>query len=121
MKQYMKYVKPYALYFLLAPILMLVEVVGEVFMPKFLANIINIGIPEKNTGYIVAMGFAMAGMAIVMMLGGIGGGYFSADASTRFSFSEKVRSGHTKVTAVNPNTSSRNRTITDLEYFLFSI
>ncbi len=84
MKQYMKYVKPYALYFLLAPVLMLVEVVGEVFMPKFLANIINIGIPEKNTGYIVAMGFAMAGMAIVMMLGGIGGGYFSAKASVSF-------------------------------------
>ena len=72
MKQYMKYVKPYALYFLLAPILMLVEVVGEVFMPKFLANIINIGIPEKNSAYIIAMGFAMAGMAIVMMLGGVG-------------------------------------------------
>ena len=84
MKQYMKYVKPYALYFLLAPILMLVEVVGEVFMPKFLANIINIGIPEKNTAYIVAMGLAMAGMAIVMMLGGIGGGYFSAKASVSF-------------------------------------
>jgi len=83
-KQYMKYVKPYALYFLLAPILMLVEVVGEVFMPKFLANIINIGIPEKNTAYIVAMGLAMAGMAIVMMLGGIGGGYFSAKASVSF-------------------------------------
>ncbi len=84
MKQYMKYVKPYALYFLLAPVLMLVEVVGEVFMPKFLANIINIGIPEKNTAYIVAMGLAMAGMAIVMMLGGIGGGYFSAKASVSF-------------------------------------
>jgi len=83
-KQYMKYVKPYALYFLLAPVLMLVEVVGEVFMPKFLANIINIGIPEKNSAYIVAMGFAMAGMAIVMMLGGIGGGYFSAKASVSF-------------------------------------
>ena len=84
MKQYLKYVKPYAVYFLLAPILMLVEVVGEVFMPKFLANIINIGIPQQDTGYIVAMGFAMAGMAVVMMLGGIGGGYFSAKASVSF-------------------------------------
>ena len=84
MKQYLKYVKPYAVYFLLAPVFMLVEVVGEVFMPKFLANIINIGIPQQDTGYIVAMGFAMAGMAITMMLGGIGGGYFSAKASVSF-------------------------------------
>ncbi len=84
MKQYMKYVKPYALYFLLAPVLMLVEVVGEVVMPKLLANIINIGIPTGDTGYIVRMGLGMAGMAIVMMLGGVGGGFFSARASVSF-------------------------------------
>lgn len=84
MKQYMKYVKPYAIYFLLAPVLMLVEVFGEVVMPKLLANIINVGIPAGDSGYIVKMGLAMAGMAIVMMLGGIGGGYFSAKASVSF-------------------------------------
>ena len=84
MKQYMKYVKPYALYFLLAPVLMLVEVVGEVVMPKLLANIINIGIPAGDTGYIVRMGLGMAGMALIMMLGGIGGGFFSARASVSF-------------------------------------
>ena len=84
MRQYMKYVRPYALYFLLAPILMLVEVVGEVVMPKFLANIINIGIPDGNTGYIVKMGLGMAAMAVIMMLGGIGGSYFSAKASVSF-------------------------------------
>lgn len=84
MKQYMKYVKPYAVYFLLAPVFMLVEVVGEVVMPKLLANIINIGVPQGDTGYIVKMGLFMAGMAIVMMLGGIGGSFFSAKASVGF-------------------------------------
>lgn len=84
MKQYMKYVKPYALYFLLAPVLMLVEVVGEVVMPKLLANIINVGIPTGNSAYIAQMGLGMAGMAIIMMLGGVGGGYFSAKASVSF-------------------------------------
>ena len=84
MKQYLKYVKPYTLYFLLAPVLMLVEVVGEVVMPKLLANIINVGIPNQDVGYIVEMGLLMAGMAIVMMLGGVGGGYFSAKASVSF-------------------------------------
>ena len=84
MKQYMKYVKPYLPYFLLAPVLMLVEVVGEVVMPKLLANIINTGIPNGDTAYIVQMGLAMAGMAVIMMLGGVGGGYFSAKASVSF-------------------------------------
>jgi len=84
MKQYMKYVKPYAIYFLLAPVFMLVEVFGEVVMPKLLANIIDVGIPSADTGYIVRMGLGMAGMAIVMMLGGVGGGYFSSKASVSF-------------------------------------
>ncbi len=84
MKQYMKYVKPYAVYFLLAPVLMLVEVIGEVVMPKLLANIINVGIPTGDTAYIVRMGLAMAGMALIMMLGGVGGGFFSAKASVSF-------------------------------------
>ena len=84
MGQFMKYVKPYAIYFLLAPVFMLVEVVGEVVMPKLLANIIDIGIPAGDTGYIVGMGLSMAGMAVVMMLGGVGGGYFSAKASVSF-------------------------------------
>jgi len=83
-KQYMKYVKPYAIYFLLAPVLMLVEVVGEVVMPKLLANIINVGIPKADTGYIVQMGLSMAAMAIIMMIGGVGGSYFSAKASVSF-------------------------------------
>ncbi len=96
MKQYMKYVKPYAVYFLLAPLFMLVEVVGEVVMPKLLANIINIGVPEGNTGYIVEMGLFMAGMAIVMMLGGIGGSFFSAKASVGFA-SELRKDVFTKV------------------------
>lgn len=84
MKQYKKYIMPYLPYFLLAPVLMLVEVVGEVVMPKLLANIINVGIPNGDTAYIVEMGFAMAGMAVLMMVGGVGGGYFSAKAAVSF-------------------------------------
>ena len=84
MKQYMKYVKPYLPYFILAPLFMVVEVVGEVVMPKLLANIIDEGIPNMDTGYIVKMGFLMAGMAVIMMLGGVGGGFFSAKASVSF-------------------------------------
>jgi len=83
-RQYMKYVKPYWPFFVLAPVLMVVEVIGEVVMPKLLANIINEGIPSADTGYIVRMGLLMAGMAILMMLGGVGGSFFSAKASVNF-------------------------------------
>ena len=73
----MKYIKPYLLYFILAPIFMIVEVVGEVVMPRLLANIMDIGIPNQDMGYIVGMG-------LVMMLGGVGAGFFSAKASVSF-------------------------------------
>ena len=50
MRFYGKYIKPYLLFFIIGPILMLTEVLGEVLMPKMMANIINIGIPERITG-----------------------------------------------------------------------
>ena len=41
MKRWMKYVKPYAKSFILGPLGMIVEVIGEMFMPLILAKIIN--------------------------------------------------------------------------------
>lgn len=49
MKTWYKYIKPYLLYFILGPICMIVEVIGEVLMPKFLATVINLGSAFQNT------------------------------------------------------------------------
>ena len=84
MKRYFRYIKPYLPYFILGPICMLVEVVGEVVMPKLLAQIINVGIPSDDPARIVGMGFAMIGMALLMMAGGVGGCYFSVKAAISF-------------------------------------
>ena len=62
MRFYGKYIKPYLLFFIIGPILMLTEVLGEVLMPKMMANIINIGIPGADNGFIIRMGIAMAGI-----------------------------------------------------------
>lgn len=43
MKRWLKYVKPYLPYFILGPLCMIIEVLGEVLMPKYLAQIINFG------------------------------------------------------------------------------
>ena len=63
---------------------MLVEVVGEVVMPKLLAQIINVGIPSGDSSRIILTGLAMIGMALLMMAGGIGGCYFSVKAAISF-------------------------------------
>ncbi len=64
---------------------MLSEVIGEVLMPKMMANIINNGIPNGDTCYIISMGLAMAGIALIMMIGGVGGNYFACRAPIGFS------------------------------------
>ena len=63
---------------------MIVEVLGEVFMPKFFGNIINYGVAGKSVGYVVALCACMVLTALLMMAGGIGGAYFGAKASVFF-------------------------------------
>ncbi len=84
MKRYWKYVKPYLPAFILGPLFMIVEVVGEVVLPKLMANIINVGAAQRDVGYIVGMGIAMILTALLMMAGGIGGAYFGAKAAISF-------------------------------------
>lgn len=84
MKRYWKYIKPYLPAFIFGPILMIVEVLGEILLPKFMANIINIGAAERNIPYIVGMGVVMVITALFMMAGGIGGAYFGAKAAVSF-------------------------------------
>ena len=90
MKRYWKYIKPYLPAFICGPLLMIVEVIGEVLLPKFMANIINIGAANRDVPYIVGMGALMVITALLMMLGGIGGAYFAAKAS--ISFASDLRS-----------------------------
>lgn len=89
MKQYGKYVKPYLSAFILGPIFMIVEVIGEVVMPKLMSIIINYGCGAagaegKGPGFIVTIGGLMIVMALLMMLGGVMGAYFAVKASVNF-------------------------------------
>lgn len=85
MKHYFKYIKPYLPYFIIGPILMLTEVLGEVLLPKFMQMSIDNGIYQDKTGYVIWMGLAMILTAFVMMAGGVGGNYFATKASANFS------------------------------------
>ena len=85
MKRYWKYIKPYWGSFLLAPLLMLTEVFGEIMLPKLMSLIINNGVANRDTSYIIAVGGVMVVTAFVMAAGGIGAAYFSSKASICFS------------------------------------
>lgn len=99
MKRWLKYVKPYLPAFILGPLCMVIEVIGEVVMPKLLACIIDYGVSGKeSTGFvkwiysvsnggspfIIAITVGMILTALCMMAGGVGGAWFGAKASVNF-------------------------------------
>ena len=73
MKRYWKYIKPYLPAFIIGPLMMIVEVIGEVVLPKLMANIINVGVANGSVGYITGTGALMILVALLMMAGGVGG------------------------------------------------
>ena len=79
-----KYVKPYWWYFVLGPLCMIVEVVGEILMPRLYSYILNVGVETHNVGYIVVTCLLMILTAVLMMGGGVGGAWFGAKASVNF-------------------------------------
>ena len=85
MKRWMKYVKPYMLYFILGPLCMIIEVIGEVLMPMYLAEVITGAVKgtltDADSAWVMVK---MIGTAVLMMIGGVGGSYFGAKASVNF-------------------------------------
>ena len=81
MKRLFQYIKPYKIAFIFGPLLMITEVIGEILMPKLMANIINVGIDGQNTTYVIEMGLLMVLTAVLMMCGGTGGALFAAKGS----------------------------------------
>lgn len=81
--KWFRYVRPYLPYFIIGPICMIAEVVGEVLMPKCLSLVIN-GAAEHGWGYALGISGVMVLIALGMMAGGVGGAYFGAKASVNF-------------------------------------
>ncbi len=85
MRRWYKYIKPYLSSFILGPLGMIVEVIGEMFMPILLAEIINRAEEKTLTvGGSVGIAFALLGIVLLMMSGGVCGAYFGSKASVNF-------------------------------------
>ncbi len=99
--RWFKYVKPYLPWFIIGPLCMIIEVIGEVVMPKLLAYIIDYGVKHEtadmpgwlrriyeilgtDSAFVVALAVGMVLTAVLMMVGGVGGAYFAAKASVNF-------------------------------------
>lgn len=75
------YLKKYKLYAILAPILIILEVIMELFLPNIMSDIINIGVANHDTNYVILNVAIMIGLSIIGVSGGLGSSYFAAKAS----------------------------------------
>ncbi|MBQ7292787.1 MAG: ABC transporter ATP-binding protein [Clostridia bacterium] len=55
MKRWFKYIKPYLPFFILGPVCMIIEVFGEVLMPKFLSYIVDFGAKDSYDAVTMAL------------------------------------------------------------------
>lgn len=78
------YLKPYWKAALLAPLLMLLEVITDLIQPKLMADIIDKGIANGDTDFIIQTGLTMIGVTLIGVVGGFGCVFFSSVAAQSF-------------------------------------
>ena len=76
------YLGQYKKYAILAPLTVSLEVMLEIWIPYLMADIIDIGIANKDTNYVLAHGGQMVIVAVISLIFGAMAGRFAAMAST---------------------------------------
>lgn len=69
------------IYSLLAPLLMLIEVFMDLQQPRLMANIVDIGVQNRDLEYILSTGFKMVLCAFIGLIGGAGCGVVASFSS----------------------------------------
>lgn len=90
MKSLLKYIKDYKKESILAPLFKMLEASFELMVPLVMASIIDHGIADNDTPYIIKMGFVLVLLAAVGLLSAVTAQYFSAKAAV--GFATKLRS-----------------------------
>ena len=80
----LKYMKNYKKESVCAPLFKLLEALFELFVPLVMARIIDVGIKNHDTGYIVRMCLLMASLGLIGLVCSITAQYFSAKAAVGF-------------------------------------
>ena len=84
MRRLMRFLRPYRLWVILAPVTMLLEVAVDLMQPRMIQRIVDEGIVQSDMSVVVSSGLWMLGLALVGALGGIASTTFSTLASQGF-------------------------------------
>ena len=85
MKSLLKYLKGYEKQCVLGPVFKLLEATFELFVPLVVAKIVDKGIRNGDTGYVVKMCLVMVALGVIGLCMAVCAQYFSAVAAVGFS------------------------------------
>nr|WP_106781776.1 ABC transporter ATP-binding protein [Lysinibacillus timonensis] len=79
-----KYLKPYMTFAIIAPLLMILEVAMDLLQPTIMQHIIDKGIAENDSAYIITMFSFMILCAIIGLIGGVGCSIYATKSAVNF-------------------------------------
>ena len=89
MKKLLIYLKEYKKETIFSPLFKMLEATFELFVPLVMAAIIDRGIGQADTGYVLRMGLILVALGLIGLLCSITAQYFAAKAAVGFSTSLK--------------------------------
>ena len=84
MKKLLKYMRGYTLECILAPLFKMLEATFELLVPLVVASMIDRGIAEGDTGYLVKMSLVLAGLGAAGFVFSVTAQFFAAKAAVSF-------------------------------------
>ena len=81
LKTLASYLREYKRLAILAPIMVILEVICELILPRVMAKIVDVGIANADLAYILRMGAVMLGLSALAMLCGVLSAKFAAVSS----------------------------------------
>ncbi len=84
MKKLLTYLKPYRKETVLAPLFKMFEAILELLVPLVMAAMIDTGISNRDSGYILRMSLVLIALGIVGLIAAVTAQYFSAKAAVGF-------------------------------------
>ena len=89
MKKLLPLMKKYLVFAIFSPIFMILEVIGDILIPYLMSLIVDVGIANQDSAYIVRIGIYMILAALLAMTFGVFSSFFGARAG--YGFASEIR------------------------------
>ena len=83
-KKLIPYLKPYLLWVIIAPFLMMLEVFMDLLQPRMVQRVIDQGVAQSDVNLVIQTGLLMLVIAVIGAFGGMANGYFAEKVSQGF-------------------------------------